>query len=121
MDTASYVVLAAEPRLWATFGAFLGGLVIAGALVWAVRMGIGVMRRESDRPTAAEQPHLPVTGAIHEIREMREPDEVHPDDGERLMPYELHATGTKRSNDQHRLRWYPGGSGSFGGGGPGHT
>ncbi|MFB6957578.1 MULTISPECIES: DUF6479 family protein [unclassified Streptomyces] len=121
MDIASYVVLAVAPNVWATFGAFIGGLVIVIALVWAVGMGIGVMRREPDRPTEAEQPHLPVTGAVHEIREMRELDELHVDDGERLMPYELHATGTRRSQDQHRRRWHPGSSGSFGGGGPGRT
>ncbi|MFI1163580.1 DUF6479 family protein [Streptomyces sp. NPDC020801] len=121
MDTASYVVLAVAPHLWGTFGAFIGGLVVVIALVWAVGMGIGVMRREPDRPKPSEQPHLPVTGAVHEISEMREPDELHPDEGERLMPYELHAAGTRRSQDQHRHRWHPGGSGSFGSGGPGRT
>ncbi|MFJ3336507.1 DUF6479 family protein [Streptomyces sp. NPDC086766] len=122
MVTASYVVLAASPHSWAFFAAFiLGLLVVVGGLVWAVWLGIRVMLREPDRPSEAEQPHLPVTGAVHEIRELREPDEVHAhaDDGSRLMPYELHATGTRRSHDQHRHRWSPGGSGSFGSGGPG--
>jgi hypothetical protein len=121
MVTASDVVLAMAPHLWATLGAFIGGLVIVIVLVWAVAMGIGVMRREPDRPTPSDQPHLPVTGAVHEISEMREPDEVHCDDGERLMPYELHAASTRRSQDQHRHRWAPGSSGSFGSGGPGRT
>lgn len=121
MDTASFAVLVAAPGFWGTFGAFVGGLVIAGGLVAAVLAGIGVMRRESTRPTEAEQPHLPVTGPVREIREIREPDEVHPDAGVRLMPYELHASGTRRSQEQHRLRWSPGSSGSFGGGGGGRT
>ncbi|MGV9252423.1 DUF6479 family protein [Streptomyces sp. NPDC003697] len=119
MDTASNVVLAAS---WGPLGAFVLGLVVVvGGLVWAVWMGIRVMRREPDRPREVEQPHLPVTGAIHEVREVREPDEVHCDDGVRLMPYEIHRAGTRRSNDQHRHRWSPGGSGSFGSGGPGAT
>ncbi|MGX4689161.1 DUF6479 family protein [Streptomyces sp. JNUCC 63] len=121
MDTASYVVLAAGTNVWGPLGAFIGGLIIAGALVAAVLVGIRVMRREPDRPTEAEQPHLPVTGAVHEISEMREPDEVHPEGGERLMPYELHASGSRRRPDQHRRRWSPGSSGSFGGGGGGRT
>jgi hypothetical protein len=122
MVTASNVVLALEPHAWGTLGAFIGGLiVVVGGLVWAVGMGIGVMRREPDRPDPQEQPHLPVTGAVEEISEMREPDEVHCDDGERLMPYEIHRAGTRRSEQQHRHRWAPGGSGSFGSGGPGRT
>ena len=120
MDTASYAVLASAPHVWATIGAFAGGLVIAGALVWAVTMGIGVMSREEDRPDPSEQPRLPDGGAVREEREMREPDEVQCD-GERLMPYELHATSTRRSQDQRRHRWHPGGSGGFGSGGPGRT
>jgi hypothetical protein len=121
MDTASYAVLAAGTNVWGPLGAFIGGMFVAGALVAAVLVGIGVMRRESDRPSEAEQPHLPVTGAVHEIREVREPDEVQCDNGERLMPYELHASGTRRSQEQNRRRWSPGSSGSFGGGGGGRT
>ncbi|WP_037858554.1 DUF6479 family protein [Streptomyces sp. NRRL S-340] len=122
MGTASNVVLAMAPHVWATLGAFIGGLVIVVALVWAVSMGIGVMRREPDRPETSEQPHLPVTGAVEEISERREPDEVHcGDDGKRLLPHELHAASTRRSQDQHRSRWAPGSSGSFGSGGPGRT
>ncbi|GAA5045276.1 DUF6479 family protein [Streptomyces sp. SID10815] len=119
MVTASYVVLAAGPQVWAVVGAFVGGLVIVCALLWAVGMGIGVMRREPDRPEAEEQPRLPVTGAIEEISEMREPDEVECEDGRRILPHELHAAGTRRSDDQHRHRWAPGTSGSFGSGGSG--
>ncbi|MFK4149545.1 DUF6479 family protein [Streptomyces sp. NPDC004065] len=121
MNAASNVVLAMDTHAWATLGAFVAGLIIVVALVWAVSMGIGVMRREPDRPTDSDQPHLPVTGAVHEVSELREPDEVDCQDGERLMPYELHAAGTRRSHDQHRQRWAPGSSGSFGSGGPGRT
>lgn len=121
MVTASYVELALAPHEWALIGAFAGGLVIVAVLVWTVGMGIGVMRREPDRPEESDQPHLPVTGAVEEINEMREPDEVECEDGRRILPHELHGAGTRRSEDQHRHRWAPGGSGSFGSGGPGAT
>ncbi|MEU0785820.1 DUF6479 family protein [Streptomyces sp. NPDC006173] len=103
--------------------AFVGGLVIVAALVWAVRMGIRVRGQESAPPTAEEQPRLPEGGAVHEEREMREPDEVPhaADESERLMPYNMHSSSTKHADDQHRKRWQPGSSGSFGSGGPGRT
>jgi hypothetical protein len=58
-----------------------------------------------------------------ESREMREPNEVPraEDESERLTPHEVHASGTKRSEDQKRPRWSPGSSGSFGSGGSGAT
>jgi hypothetical protein len=122
MYTASQDLIAASSSLNAG-AAFIGGLIIAGALVWAVRMGIRVRNLESRPPTAEEQPRLPETGAVHEEREMREPDEVPhaADESERLMPYNIHSASTKHADDQHRKRWQPGSSGSFGSGGPGRT
>ncbi|MFF7330090.1 DUF6479 family protein [Streptomyces sp. NPDC090306] len=121
MGANSFEVIAAS-AIGNSVGAFVGGLVIVLALVWAVRLGIGVRRRESRPPRAAEQPKLPATGAVHEIQEAREPDEMpHTANGERLMPYELHAASTKRSGDQRHRQWSPGSSGGFGSGGPGHT
>lgn len=118
MSAAAFDVLAASQHVLNVTAAFIGGLVVAGALVWAVRLGIRVMEREPHRPTAEEQPHLPDSGAVHEIREMREPDEVPvATDGRRLMPYELHQAQSRRGDDQHRRRWRPGSSGSFGSGG----
>ncbi|HET9383351.1 MAG TPA: DUF6479 family protein [Streptomyces sp.] len=118
MSTAGFEVLAASRDVLNVMAAFIGGLVVAGALVWAVRVGIRVMERESHRPTAEEQPHLPDTGAVHEVREVREPDEMPvATDGRRLMPYEIHQAQSRRGVDQHRLRWRPGSSGSFGSGG----
>ncbi|MFV0134739.1 DUF6479 family protein [Streptomyces sp. HMX87] len=123
MSTATYVPLAvsADHALYMTL-AFIGGLVIAGALVWAVRVGMRVMDRESPRPNADEQPHLPATGPVREESEVREPDDMplSADGRARLMPYELHHASTRRGKDQNRRRWLPGSSGSFGGGGPGH-
>ncbi|MER5386134.1 DUF6479 family protein [Streptomyces sp. NBC_00647] len=122
MNIASHDLIAASSTLNAG-AAFIGGLVIAGALVWAVRMGIRVRRLESPPPTPEEQPRLPEGGAVHEEREMREPDEVPhaANESERLMPYNMHSAGTKHADDQHRKRWQPGSSGSFGSGGPGRT
>ncbi|MFE4994879.1 DUF6479 family protein [Streptomyces mirabilis] len=37
-----------------TIGAFLGGLVVAGVLMWAVRLGMTVRRREPRRRRGSE-------------------------------------------------------------------
>ncbi|AZM61136.1 MULTISPECIES: DUF6479 family protein [unclassified Streptomyces] len=123
MDTATYVQLAANEHRWAVLAAFIGGLIVAGALVWAVRVGMRYMDREEPRPRPEDQPKLPEGGAVHEVREMREPDEIPRMDktGSRLMPYELHHAATRTGKDQTRKRWLPGSSGAFGSGGPGHV
>ncbi|GAA3833577.1 DUF6479 family protein [Streptomyces phyllanthi] len=97
------------------------GLVVAGALIWAVRLGMKVRRRESRTPRPDEHPTPPPGGPVRESREMREPNEVPraADERERLTPHGLQASGSKRSQDQQRRRWNPGSSGSFGSGGPG--
>ncbi|MFI2377105.1 DUF6479 family protein [Streptomyces sp. NPDC018964] len=123
MNTATYVLLASTTHRWAVFAAFIGGLIVAGALVWAVRVGMRYMDREEPRPTPEDQPRLPDGGAVREMREIREPDEM-PDmsrTGSRLMPYELHHSATRTGKDQQRKRWLPGSSGGFGSGGPGHV
>ncbi|MET8572224.1 DUF6479 family protein [Streptomyces sp. NPDC004783] len=120
MSTATFELLAASDALNMT-AAFIGGLVVAGALILAVRLGMSSMDRESPRPRAEEQPHLPPTGPVHEEREIREPDEIPliTDGSPRLMPYQLHHAGSRRGADQSRRRWLPGSSGSFGSGSPG--
>ncbi|MFF6996423.1 DUF6479 family protein [Streptomyces sp. NPDC008313] len=122
MNAMSYELAASHTGLNVAL-AFIGGLIIVAALVWAVRLGMSVRSREPGPPSPEEQPHLPAEGAVHEIREVREPDEMPhaTQESERLMPYGLHPTGTKRSEDQRRHRWSEGSSGSFGGGGPGRT
>jgi hypothetical protein len=119
MSTEAFILLAASQHALDVTVAFIGGLVIAGALIWAVRVGMRVMDQESPRPRADEQPKLPADWPVREEREMREPDEVPlaGDGGARLMPYQLHPASTRRGEDQHRRRWLPGSSGSFGGGG----
>ncbi|MFE2991947.1 DUF6479 family protein [Streptomyces sp. NPDC059262] len=119
----TYFEVAAATTVLSAVGALAGGLLIAGALVWAVLLGIRVRKGEPGPPRPDEQPRLPESGPVHEIREMREPDEVPvaKDESERLMPYELHQADSKRSADQQVPRWAPGSSGSFGSGGPGRT
>ncbi|MFI6088159.1 DUF6479 family protein [Streptomyces sp. NPDC051218] len=116
-------VLAVSGAALGTIAAFVGGLALVGALLWAFWLGNRVRGREPRPPRPEEQPKLPDSGPVHEIREMREPDEVPhaKDESERLRPENLHASGTKRSENQKRRRWSPGSSGSFGGGGPGKT
>ncbi|MFJ9175589.1 DUF6479 family protein [Streptomyces sp. NPDC102360] len=114
----------AFPDLSTSVVPFVVGLVVALALIWAVWMGIRFRRREPGPPDPADQPKLPRTGPVHEVREMREPDEMpHTDGGHRLTPHELHGYGnadSRRSKDQRPRRWSRGNSGAFGGG-PGRT
>ncbi|MEU0965961.1 DUF6479 family protein [Streptomyces sp. NPDC005917] len=97
------------------------GLLVTAALVWAVRLGIGVRRREPAPPRRSEHPMPPRTGPVREEREMREPNEVPQagSEGERLTPHQLSNAPSRPSGNQDRPRWQPGSSGSFGGGGGG--
>ncbi|MFC8365069.1 DUF6479 family protein [Streptomyces griseorubiginosus] len=123
MSTTTFVLAATSSEVLNVIAAFVGGLFIAGALVWAVQFGMRVQDRESPRPRVEDQPRLPETGPVRELREMREPDELTDatDGQERLMPYQLHHSGTRTGKDQHRKRWLPGSSGGFGSGGLGHV
>ncbi|MEU8588901.1 DUF6479 family protein [Streptomyces sp. NPDC048664] len=123
MNTASYAVLAVSQEQLNVFLAFIGGMIVSGILIWAVQLGMTVRDKEPAPPRPEEQPHLPEWGAVHEEREMREPEEVPvaAQESERLMPYQLHHAATRRGEDQQRKRWHPGSSGSFGSGGPGHV
>jgi len=101
----------------------IAGLVIVVGLIWAIRLGIRVRRREPAPPRPEEQPHLPEGGPVREVQENREPDEM-PNDGTRLTPHELKAhgnVGSRPSSSEERPRWDEGSGGSFGSGGPGPT
>ncbi|AWT46963.1 MULTISPECIES: DUF6479 family protein [Streptomyces] len=97
----------------------VAGVLITAGLIWAVRLGIGVRRREHRPPRPEEQPRLPDSGPVRESHEMRAPHEMPRTDGERLTPHELRPTGGAPSGDQQRGRWSEGSSGSFGSGGSG--
>src|SRR4051812_2585621 len=109
MNTLSQAVAVAD---WLVHGiAPLGaGILVTGALIWAVRFGMKVRSAESPPPLPEEQPHLPDSGPVHEVREMREPDEMPDaaDSGHPLTPYEIKGVGnvaSRRSGDQRRRRW----------------
>jgi hypothetical protein len=115
--------LALTNAAYGTIGALVGGLVIAGGLVWAVPLGIRMRRGEPGPPEAHEHPSLPESGPVHETSEIREPNEVPraADESERLTPHQLGSPGSKRSDRQERPRWDSGTGGSFGSGGSGRT
>jgi len=67
-----HVDLAVSGAAMGLMVAFAGGLVIVALLVWAVRLGIKVRQREPAPPRPDEQPRLPESGPVGEIREQRE-------------------------------------------------
>ncbi|MBG0857454.1 hypothetical protein I2W78_37820 [Streptomyces spinoverrucosus] len=93
-------------------------LVVLWGSFW---MGNRIKLGEPPRPRPEDQPHLPPGGAVHEVRENREPDEVPriPKGGRPLTPYELTNMRTRPSASKDRPRWGKGTTGSFGGGGLG--
>jgi hypothetical protein len=124
MNTATYELLAASSdHAIAVTIAFVCGLIVACALIWAVRVGMRVMDKDTHHPGLDEQPHVPEGGPVHEMRERREPDEmpITEVDGDRILPHDLHHASTRTGKDQKPRRWSPGSSGSFGGGGLGRT
>ncbi|WP_221354133.1 DUF6479 family protein [Streptomyces beigongshangae] len=113
------VVAGPEPFV---VGPLVVGLLVAAVLVTAVWWGIRVRGREPCPPRPEEQPRLPETGAVREIREAREPDEM-PHDGSVLTTHELRSPGnmsTRRARDQKRRRWNQNSGGGFDSGGLGH-
>ncbi|WP_033319804.1 DUF6479 family protein [Streptomyces yerevanensis] len=102
---------------------FLVGLVIVGALIWAVWRGRRIRAREPAPPHPDEQPRMPDSGPVHEVRERREPAEV-PRGRHRITPHRLRGHGnlrTRRAADQKAPKWDENSSGGFGSGGPGRT
>ncbi|WP_327312488.1 DUF6479 family protein [Streptomyces sp. NBC_01235] len=120
MTTTASLQLAAASGLL-SLGLFVVGLAVVAVLAGSFWLGARIKSREPARPRPEEQPHLPPGGAVHEVRENREPDEVPrmPEGGRPLTPYELTNMQTRPSADKKRPRWSRGSSGSFGGGGLG--
>lgn len=121
MDTSRYEATSGAGSVFGIVVIVVGALVIVGALIWAVRLGIRVKQREPRTPRGGEHPTLPDSGPVHETSQRREPDEVPraEETGRRLTPHELGSSGSRRSEDQSRPRWDPGSGGSFGSGGSG--
>jgi hypothetical protein len=98
------------------------GLLIVGALIGAVWLGIRIKNREPGVPGPEDQPHMPEGGPVAEVTENREPDEM-PRDGVRRLPHSgVYDHGDRERHPGEpptRKKWEPGKSGSFGSGGPG--
>lgn len=98
---------------------FLIGVIVVGGLIFAVWWGRRQRSQQSPPPRPEEQPRLPESGPVGEVRERREPDEV--PRGERMSPHDL-GRGTSHvapeQNTPTRDHHSGGGSGS---GGPGPT
>lgn len=111
----------AEPSGLLSLGLFLVAVALMALLAGSFWMGCRIRAREPRTPRPEEQPQLPPGGAVHEIREYREPAEIPKvgKDGHALTPYELGHTPTRPSASQERRRWIEGRSGSFGSGGLG--
>ncbi|MFF8594702.1 DUF6479 family protein [Streptomyces sp. NPDC015220] len=120
MDTTRYEAAAASSAVGIIL-LVVGGLIVVGLLIWAVRLGIRVKQREPRTPRGGEHPTMPESGPVHETHQKREPDEVPraEETGRRMTPHELGSSGSRRSEDQSRPRWDSGSGGSFGSGGSG--
>ncbi|MFE0514289.1 DUF6479 family protein [Streptomyces sp. NPDC058964] len=119
MSTEPMQLAAASGLIGLVF--FLVAMAVLAVLAGGFWLNARVKYRESPRPRPEEQPHLPPEGAVHEIRENRESQEVPvmPKGGRPLTPYELSNMQTRPSASKDRPRWSKGSSGSFGGGGLG--
>lgn len=118
MSTAS--IQLAAPSGLLSLGLFLVAVALVTLLAGSLWLGCRI-RAHEQVPRPEEHPQLPPGGAVHEVREFREPAEIPKVDktGHALTPYELAHSGTRPSASQERRRWVDGGSGSFGSGGLG--
>ncbi|MGW5329107.1 DUF6479 family protein [Streptomyces sp. NPDC004014] len=119
MDTAQMQLAAASGLM--SLVLFLVAVGLLALLAGGFWMNSRVKYRESPRPRPEDQPQLPPEGAVHEVRQNRESQEVPvtPPGGRPLTPYELSNLDTRPSESKDRPRWSKGSSGSFGGGGLG--
>ncbi|MFF4394950.1 DUF6479 family protein [Streptomyces sp. NPDC001480] len=119
MSTASMQLAAASGLM--SLVLFLVAVAVLAVLAGGFWLTSRVRYNESPRPRPDEQPHLPPEGAVHEVRQNRESEEVPvvPKGGRAMTPYDLRNQDTRPSESKDRPRWSKGSSGSFGGGGLG--
>ncbi|MFI6638006.1 DUF6479 family protein [Streptomyces sp. NPDC050504] len=94
--------LALDGSFLAGAAPFAVGLVLVAVLVAAVWWGMRRQDRQPGPPTPDEQPRLPESGPVGEVRERRAPAEV-PRGRGRLTPHQLmnHGNqGTRRADGQ---------------------
>ncbi|MGW3422972.1 DUF6479 family protein [Streptomyces phaeochromogenes] len=102
---------------------FLVGLVLVGGLIWAVWWGRRSRAQEPGPPRPDEQPRLPDSGPVGEVRERREPAEM-PHGKHRLTAHRLPGHGnspTRRAAKPEPPTWNERGDGGVDSGGPGRT
>ncbi|RFU84561.1 hypothetical protein DY218_21700 [Streptomyces triticagri] len=119
--TAGALPTAAEPSI-GMLPFLLLGIAIAGALIWAVWLGMRIRRREPRPPKPEEQPTLPRDGPVRETSTTREADDFDADDEHRRLPHEMKGygnIGSRPTSGRHRNRKRGGSSGAFGSGGHG--
>ncbi|MFE9682319.1 DUF6479 family protein [Streptomyces sp. NPDC002701] len=98
---------------------FLIGVIVVGGLIFAVWWGRRQRAEQPPPPRPEEQPRLPESGPVGEVRERREPTEV--PRGERSDPHDLGGGPSHRAADQETPTWDGNSGGGFGSGGPGRT
>ncbi|QNP75378.1 hypothetical protein IAG44_42240 [Streptomyces roseirectus] len=88
-----------------TAAVVLCGLLLTAALVWAVRFGTRVRRRE--QAPGRLPPQAPAREPADDTghRQRREPNEVPRTEGRRPNPHELGDAPDRPSGDQGRPRW----------------
>lgn len=84
------MILSADAILTDIIWFLVVGLVIVGFLLGGFKLGQRVRAKEPPPPAPDEQPHLPNGGAVHEVREERDPVEI-PEGG--LRPHEMQGFG----------------------------
>ncbi|WP_413755685.1 DUF6479 family protein [Streptomyces sp. MMBL 11-3] len=97
---------------------FLIGVIVVGGLIFAVYFGRRQRAKEPAPPRPEEQPTLPESGPVGEVRERREHTEVPRSDG--VTPHDLSGS-SHRADDQDPPTWGDNSSSGFGSGGPGRT
>ncbi|MFD3380374.1 MULTISPECIES: DUF6479 family protein [unclassified Streptomyces] len=104
---------------------FLVGVVLVGGLIWAVWWGRRIRSQEPGPPRPEDQPRLPDSGPVGEVRERREPAEM-PHGEHRLTSHRLPGHGNSPTRRAAKPEPEPptrneSGDGGYDGGGPGRT
>jgi len=98
---------------------FLIGVIVVGGLIFAVWWGRRARSEQPPPPRPEEQPRLPESGPVGEVRERREPDAM--PRGDRTTPHGLGGGTSHRAPDQGAPTRDRNSGGGFGSGGPGPT
>ncbi|MFJ4778235.1 DUF6479 family protein [Streptomyces sp. NPDC088762] len=84
------MILSVDPILTDIVWFVVVGFAVVGILLGGFKLGQRVRAKEPPPPDPESQPHLPNGGAVHEVREERDPVEI-PESG--LRPHEMQGYG----------------------------